>query len=116
MAKLKGFTYKKIAETYEKKGCNVSATCTALNISRTIWYRWREKHPGLDEMLKESEEALIDFAESKLMENINSGEVTSLIFFLKTKGKNRGYVETVKNEVTLNPFEELMKALPDNPE
>ena len=107
MAKLKGLTYKKIAEVYEKKACNVSATCAALNISRTMWYRWREK---------ESEEGLIDFAETKLMGNIQNGEVTSLIFFLKTKGKGRGYVETVKNEVTLNPFEELMKALPDNPE
>lgn len=116
MAKLKGLTYKKIAEVYEKKACNVSATCAALNISRTMWYRWREKHPGLDELLKESEEGLIDFAETKLMENIQNGDVTSLIFFLKTKGKGRGYVETVKNEVTLNPFEELMKALPDNPE
>ncbi len=116
MAKLRGFTYKRIAETYEKKACNVSATCTALNISRTMWYRWREKHPNLDALLKESEEALIDFAESKLMENIQNGDNTSLIFFLKTKGKNRGYVETVENKVTVNPFEELMKGLPDNPD
>ncbi len=116
MAKLKGLTYKKIAEVYEKKACNVSATCAALNITRTIWYRWREKHKNLDEMLKESEEAMIDFAESKLMENIQDGEVTSLIFFLKTKGKNRGYVETINNKVTVNAFEEVMKNLPDNPE
>jgi uncharacterized protein YxeA len=50
------------------------------------------------------------------MENIQNGMETSLIFFLKTKGKSRGYVETVENKVTVNPFEELMKALPDNPE
>ena len=116
MAKLRGFTYQKIANTYEKKACNVSATCAALNISRTMWYKWRNKHPKLDELLKESEESLIDFAESKLMENINSGMETSLIFFLKTKGKNRGYVETVENKVSVNQFEELMKALPDNPD
>lgn len=116
MSKLKGLTYKKIAEVYEKKACNISATCSALNISRTVFYKWRERYPRLDELLKEAEDALVDFAESKLMENIQNGMETSLIFFLKTKGKNRGYVETVENKVTVNPFEELMKALPDNPE
>ena len=116
MAKLKGYTFQRIAETYEKKACNVSATCAALNISRTMWYRWREKHPNLDALLKESEEALIDFAESKLMENIQNGDNTSLIFFLKTKRKSRGYVETVENKVRVHQFEELMKGLPDNPD
>ena len=35
--------------------------------------------------------------------------VTAIIFHLKTKGKNRGYVEKIENEVTINPFMELMK-------
>ncbi len=106
----------KIAQLYRKKAGNVAATCDAIGCSRTAFYKWRDKSKKLREMLEEVDESLIDLAESKLMENIDAGEVTSLIFFLKTKGKNRGYVETVKNEVTVNPFEELMKSLPDNPE
>ena len=106
----------KIAQLYQKKAGNVAATCAAIGCSRAAFYKWRDKSQRLKEMLDEVDESLIDYAESKLMENIDAGEVTSLIFFLKTKGKNRGYVETVKNEVTVNPFEELMKNLPDNPE
>ena len=45
-------------------------------------------------------------AESKLMENINGNDNTSIIFFLKTKGKKRGYVE--KQEVELiKPIDEI---------
>lgn len=105
-----------IAKVYEKKGGNVSATCTALGCGRTQFYHWRNSFPKLAEMLKEVDESLIDWAESKLIEKIDAGNDTCLIFFLKTKGKERGYVETVENKVQLNPFEEMMKKLPDNPE
>lgn len=106
-------TNKQIADIYAKKGCNVMATCTALNMSRSTFYKWRDKYPKLKEMLEEAEESIIDFAESKLVEHINDGDTTALIFFLKTKGKKRGYVEQIEQNVTVNPFEALMKSLPD---
>jgi hypothetical protein len=51
----------------------------------------------------------LDFAESQLHKQIQSGEVSSTIFYLKTKGKKRGYVErsevdhsgSMQNVVTL---------------
>ena len=39
----------------------------------------------------------LDFAESALHNNIREGKETSTIFFLKTRGKKRGYIE--KTEV-----------------
>lgn len=41
---------KKLVDMYSKKGCNVSATCAALNISRWTFYIWRDK----DEKLKKN--------------------------------------------------------------
>lgn len=102
-----------IAKTFEKKGCNITATCAALKITRKTFYDRKAKNKSLAEKLNAAQESLLDFAESKLMEHINDGDITSLIFFLKCKGKQRGYVERVENEITGNAFESLMKSLPD---
>lgn len=99
MSKRKTYSLKKVVEVYRKKGCNVTATCLALNnISRTTFYKWREEDEKLDEALTDVEEELIDFSESKLMEQVSEGNLTAIIFHLKTKGKKRGYIEGLEVE------------------
>lgn len=105
-----------IASTFAKKGCNVSATCTALGIDRSTFYEWRKNDAKLDAMLNDESESLIDFTESKLIEKINDGDLTAIIFMLKTRGKNRGYIERVENNISVTPFEDLMMSLPDDDE
>lgn len=102
-----------ILKVFKSKVGNISATCDALGIDRSTFYEWRKKSPELDEMLKGEEESMIDFAETRLMEKINDGDLTAIIFFLKTKGKRRGYVERMENEISGNAFERLMRELPD---
>ncbi len=113
MKKNKSIDLNKVVEIYEKKGCNVSATCAALGIERRTFYNWKNSEPSFAEAIADADESIIDFCESKLIEQINNGNLTAIIFMLKTKGKKRGYIETVENQLTLNPFEELMKSLPD---
>lgn len=110
MGRYKKIPFEKIAAVYSKKAGNISATVTALDIDRTTFNEWRKKYPELERLLSEVDESLIDFSESKLLEQIQDGNLTAIIFHLKTKGKKRGYVETVENKVDLNPFEELMMA------
>ena len=107
----KKISVEKIAEVYKKKGCNITATCAALNTSRRTFYQKKEKSKSLQDLLAEADESMLDFAESKLIEHINNNDITSLIFFLKTKGKKRGYVERTEHDVNANPFQELMESI-----
>ena len=45
-------------------------------------------------------ETTLAFTESKLHKQIEDGVPVSTIFLLKTKGKNRGYVEKTEQDIT----------------
>jgi hypothetical protein len=95
----------------------VSTAATKANISRKTHYEWYNEDSDYAAQVDAINESCIDFAESKLMELINGakhevatakGEVlqvqdgpnpTACIFYLKTKGKKRGYVEKSELDV-----------------
>lgn len=77
---------------YKHKG-NVSATCAALGIGRTQFYNWKKNDSEFSEAIDSVTDFCIDHVESKLMDAINDGEIAAIIFYLKTIGKKRGYVE-----------------------
>tara|TARA_R110000822_G_scaffold95196_7_gene217852 strand:+ start:790 stop:1056 length:267 start_codon:yes stop_codon:yes gene_type:complete len=41
--------------------------------------------------VKDVEETSIDYVENQLMKQIQEGNTSAITFYLKTKGKNRGY-------------------------
>ncbi len=77
---------------------NLSVVARALNVNRSTVYRFMEKHPTVKQALDEAREKMIDNVESKLYSKALDGDTTAMIFFLKTQGKSRGYVE--RQEVT----------------
>ena len=71
----------------------VSGACGKVGISRQTHYRWLEEDEDYAKNVKSLKNFALDFAESKLLECIKDKRETSIIFYLKTQGKNRGYVE-----------------------
>lgn len=71
----------------------VSDACRKVNISRWRFYEWKKKDPSFATEVEQIEEDQIDFVESKLLENIRKGQERSIIFYLKCKGRKRGYTE-----------------------
>ena len=71
----------------------VSSACQQVNISRTLYYQWRKTDEDFAKKCDEIKDMQIDFVEGKLLSNINNGDVTSIIFYLKTVGKTRGYTD-----------------------
>lgn len=72
---------------------NVSAACKAANIGRGTHYNWLNKDPEYKAIVMEIGEEAIDFVETALKQRIQKGDTTAIIFFLKTKGQSRGYLE-----------------------
>lgn len=75
---------------------NVTASCKAIGISRRTYYNWIEDDPEFKEDIDAVAEELLDMAENTLLSKIESGDTTSTIFYLKTKGKKRNYIERVE--------------------
>lgn len=71
----------------------VTAACMECGIERKTHYRWLQADPKYKEAVEEIQNIALDFAETKLHQQIRSNNTTATIFYLKTKGKQRGYIE-----------------------
>lgn len=96
---------------------NVTKACEAANISRTLAYKWKEKDEEFRKKWEEVEEAFKDKLETVMFSKaLTEQDNTMLIWLSKTKMRDRGYVERLEQDVTVNPFEKLMQELPDDEE
>ncbi len=77
---------------------NISISCEASGISRQTYYNWRKQDAEFSQTCDDIEERNLDLAEMKLLNAIREGKTAELLFYLKTKGKKRGYVE--RQEIT----------------
>jgi hypothetical protein len=97
---------------------SISKACEAVDVSRTTFYNWINDHQEFADKIEALRESFIDHVESKLFEKVNGvtigkvidGELkvydqppsdNAILFYLKTKGKKRGYIERTEQEITL---------------
>lgn len=72
---------------------NLSESAKRLGCSRRILYDRIAAEPKLRQVKEQERQKLLDLAENRLAEAIDRGEPFALCFYLKTQGKDRGYVE-----------------------
>jgi hypothetical protein len=84
---------KAMLEALEKSLGVVTTAAKQAGISRKTHYQWLKEDDDYRQSVEELSDVALDFAESQLHKQIQNGEVTSTIFYLKTKGKKRGYIE-----------------------
>tara|TARA_Y100001937_G_scaffold107291_1_gene149813 strand:+ start:457 stop:837 length:381 start_codon:yes stop_codon:yes gene_type:complete len=96
----KSDTLKKQAliEALEKSLGVVTTACKSVGIARSTYYEWLAKDEHFKKDVASITELALDFAESQLHKQIQDGSTTATIFYLKTKGKKRGYIE--RHEIT----------------
>jgi predicted DNA-binding transcriptional regulator AlpA len=77
----------------ETQGLIYHACKKAGNISRSTYYRYMKEDKEFAKAVEEIKEAQVDYVEGQLIKNISKGKETSIIFYLKSKAKDRGYAE-----------------------
>lgn len=82
-----------MVKALEKSLGVVTTACKNIGIDRATHYRWLEDDPEYKAAVQALSDVALDFAESKLHSLIHEGDTTATIFYLKTKGKQRGYIE-----------------------
>lgn len=92
---------------YAKQLCNITKTCKAVGIERVTFYRWYENDAKFHQAVDDLENVRLDFAEDMLNIKMQQGDSAAIIFFLKTKGKHRGYVEKVIQDVNVKTEQPL---------
>tara|TARA_R100001460_G_scaffold26465_3_gene53548 strand:- start:312 stop:665 length:354 start_codon:yes stop_codon:yes gene_type:complete len=85
----------------------VTLACKQADIPRSTYYKWLKEDLEFAKSVKEIENIALDFAESQLHTQIKDGSTSATIFYLKTKGKKRGYIE--RSELDLSSGEEPIK-------
>lgn len=111
MDTLKAKMVEALAKTYGR----VTDAARIIDIDRTTHYRWMKEDEEYKQAVESVGEVALDFVESKLFELIDGAQrevmtesgplmvketpnPTACIFYLKTKGKKRGYIE--RSEIT----------------
>jgi hypothetical protein len=83
----------------EYKG-NLSAIARKLGVCRATVFNRVQESATLKKRVNDARQTMVDNAESALYKAMLEGNITALIFFLKTQGKDRGYTEKIEQEIS----------------
>lgn len=79
---------------------NISVVARRLGVSRPTVYKYINEWKTVADAIYDSKESAKDFVENRMMQRIVAGSDTMMIFYAKTKMKDRGYVEKQDVQVT----------------
>ena len=97
----------------------ITTACKQAGIGRATHYRWLEEDENYRYWMGEVPDIALDIAENALLKKITEGSSTDIQFFLKSKGKRRGYFEkqeidhTGKIPLTINLIEKSVEEIKD---
>ncbi len=78
----------------QENDCNIKLALSKANIKRTEYNKLLTLYPEFEQTVNDIQESNIDVVESVLLNKIKTKQDSNLImFYLRTKGKHRGYNE-----------------------
>ena len=98
MAKTQQYTAQQVADALIAAKGFVSVAARNLQCSDETVRNYMKRYAACRQAVIDAREAMIDYTEGKLYQNIQNNDTVSILFYLKTQAKHRGYVE--RTEVT----------------
>jgi hypothetical protein len=84
---------KKLLDALERSLGVVSPACNEVGISRDRFYTYYNEDETFRKRVDEIQNYQLDFVENQLFNKIREGSEKSILFYMRFKGKNRGYVD-----------------------
>ena len=84
---------KAMVQALEKSLGVVSVACDMVGIARQTHYTWLNEDEEYSIRVKDVANRTLDFVETALFGQVDKGNISAIIFYLKTKGRERGYIE-----------------------
>lgn len=86
-------SHKRVIAALESSAGIVSAAAIKLGVTARTVRNYVARHEAIAEALDQIKQDNLDLAETKLLTNLRDGNMTAIIFYLKTQGRDRGYNE-----------------------
>ena len=87
------YTKAEVIEAIRVSGGFVTEAAKKLNCTPATVYNYIDRFPEIKQIREAISESYLDFAESQLIQLIKEKDFSAICFFLKCKGKARGYIE-----------------------
>jgi hypothetical protein len=100
---------------FEMNAGLIYLSCKKAKIDPKTYYNWLKSSEEFATAITDVKEGFKDYAEGKLYEEIRNGNLTAIIFYLKCKAKDRGYIDrqeidfSGKQEITIGTVPEYVK-------
>ena len=107
------FTMAQVADALRASGGIRLSAAKLLQCSRSTITNYIDRSKRLQALEHEIVETNLDIAENALVKGLKDGDKTFVIFFLKTKGKHRGYVERQEVDPILPPGSNMTIFVPE---
>ena len=90
----------------------VCYACKEVGISRNTFYNYLKTDPEFKEKVDDIYEMQGDFVEKKLFKKIDEGDTSAILFYMKYKGRKRGYTDTI--DVNIKDFKTKFPGINDD--
>lgn len=106
--KRKHTTLAECEDALRASGGFVTHAAAMLGISWPALSERVRKNARLQRVLEEAKEQHLDLAETQLISSVKRGKAWAVCFYLKCKGKSRGYIEKQQIDATVDNKEPLV--------